>query len=99
MWIPVIKFKGIQITGGQWSTTTQHLSGLIHQIIVKAASENNSFSFVMINEDNLEVIRRDVEDGELNELICLPISGIYTIKIEDALIDESFDIYLLEQRQ
>lgn len=99
MWIPVIKFKDIQVVGGQWSAQTAHLSGIVHQVIVKAISLNNTFSFVMVNEDNLEVVRRDItEDGELNELLTLPVSGIYTLKIENAIIDEKFDIYLYEQR-
>lgn len=99
MWIPVVKFNDVQIISGQWTAQTTHLSGIIRQMIVKAVSPTNTFSFVMINEDNLEVIRRDItEGGELNELVTLPVSGIYTLRIENAVIDEKFDIYLYEQR-
>jgi hypothetical protein len=98
MLIPAVKFSDIQVVGGSWSGNTPALSGIIKHIIVEAQSTNNQFDFVIIDDLGLEVLRREALVGELNELIELPVAGIYTLKIENATIDEKFTIKFMGER-
>lgn len=97
MWVPAIKFS-VQILSGKWQGNTPPLSGIIKQIIIKSENSDNSFDFVVLDDFDIEVLRREVLNGEINELIEFPVAGIYTLRIENATIDEGVKIKLMEAR-
>ena len=98
-WIPIVKFPNAQVLGGNWAENTPALAGIIKQIIVKAPSSNTQFDFSIVDDLDLKTFSREVTtDGELNELIELPVTGIYTLKIENSNKDELFKIKMMEVR-
>ena len=87
-----------ETTSGDWSKDTLTVRGILKQIFIKFDTSSTVFDLVITDTDNLVMLNRISETGTLNELIDLPLSGIYTISIENATNDEDFDLkfYILE---
>ena len=72
--------------------TTQ---GLCQQILVKPATASTQYDLSLTNAASVVVFKRTSEVGTFNELITLPLSGNYTIAIDNATVDEDHEILIV----
>ncbi len=77
---------------GTWSFNTPKLtSGILKQIIVKAATATTTFDFQIIDDNNLIVYNTDTPaTGILRHEIELPLKGVCTIKVLNSSVNENF---------
>lgn len=77
---------------GTWSFNTPKLtSGILKQIIVKAATITTTFDFQIIDENSLIIYNTDTPvTGILRHEIELPLKGVCTIKVLNSSADEAF---------
>ena len=86
------------ISAGAWSANTQKFTdAILLHVIVQAPTSTTTFDFKLTDEDGI-VIQLDgwkrIRE-ELNDLIYLPVSGVYTMAIENSSADETFKVKLL----
>jgi len=85
------------ISGSIEDTTLSIISGFVKQIFVKSATSTTTFDFQLLDDASNIVLNRTASTGTLNELLELPIHGIYTVKILNSTVDENFVIKLVIQ--
>ena len=87
-----------ETASGVWSENILNTKGILKQLLIKFASSTTIFDLTITDVNDLIVLNRTGETGTLNELIELPLSGVYTISIANATVDEEFDLklYILE---
>ena len=95
----IFKPTNIETISGAWSDNTLSTRGILKQILVKFKTSSTIFDLVITDANDLVVLNRTGETGNLSEIIELPLDGIYTISIENATVDEEFDLkfYILEK--
>ena len=69
--------------------------GLCHQILVKPSTASTQYDVSILNSDSVTVFKRSDEEATFNELMILPLSGNYTITIDNATVDEEFIILVI----
>lgn len=74
--------------------TGENIDGTLKHIIVKAPSESTTFNVKIADQDGFNIYVRDSIDGELNELIDLPLKGQYEVMVFGATADGNFKMYL-----
>jgi len=84
-------------SGNSWNSSPLKLRGLCRQVIVKATNTNTFFDFTIFDEDNIEVLHRDSNEADLNELLTLPLQGLYTLRISNSTNDEAYTVKLIIQ--
>ena len=72
--------------------TTQ---GICYQIIVKPETASTQYDIQLIDFNSLVVYKRASEVGTLNDLTSLPLSGTYTVSIDNSTVDEDFIILVM----
>ena len=92
----VYKFKASPTPAtGDWSDNTENIIGdMGQQIYVKATTSTTVFDVVITNSDDIEVRKFTDVTGVLNDLTPFPMSGIHTVAIENATVDEEFKVRL-----
>ena len=69
-------------------------NGICHQIIVKPTTSSTQYDFKITNSLNMDIYSVDSEVGKWNDLLTLPMVGIYTYTIDNATADEDFTVVL-----
>lgn len=96
---PIRKFyDSITVSSGNGSLTTSadkyrpmtYAGGYIKQIIVTAPSPTDTFDFVIIDSDGLPIFRRKEATGEIVEERDLPVLGVLTLQITNAITDGNY---------
>lgn len=83
-------------SSGAWSFNTDKISmGIIRQIVIKAATDTTTFDFYLLDDKSNYVYdtrtRGMTPTGTLNELLQLPVRGIYTVGVVSSFVlDEEF---------
>lgn len=80
-------------SGSASDTFTSH--GLCHQILVKPDTASTQYDFSLTDSNSLVVFKRTSEVGTLNEFITLPLTGAYTVAIDNATVDEAHTVLIL----
>ena len=86
--------KTLTAVSGSVSTTFS-THGLCHQILVKPTTSSTGYDLSITDSSSLVIFNRTDEVGTLNDLLTLPLSGIYTVSIDNATIDEAFDVLVV----
>lgn len=74
--------------------TAENLDGSLKHIIIKAPSDSDTFNFKMADSDGFNIYVRDSIDGELNDLIDMPVKGQYEMMVFGATSDGNYTAYL-----
>lgn len=83
-------------SSGAWSVNTERLTGAdLRQIIVKAATTTTTFDFSITDEKDNVVYTYEGATGTLNELLYLPMRGVYTLAVANSSADEAYTGRLL----
>jgi len=82
-------------SGGEASTNTTRIRGLLKLILVKPASTGTQYDIKIVNKDSIIIYQRLGETGGTSEQVELPLLGIYTITLSNATADEAFNLELL----
>ena len=77
------------------ASTTFNTHGLCHQILVKPTTASTQYDLSLTDSSSLVVFKRTSKVGTLNELITLPLSGNYTVAIDNATVDEDHKILIV----
>jgi hypothetical protein len=91
----VYKDLSATISSGDWSDNIIKTNGIARQIYVESESAGTVFDFKIIDSDDLIVLERNDITNILNELIELPLKGVYTLQIENSTVDEDFKIKIV----
>jgi len=84
-----------EVVGGVFEDNTLRLRGILKQIFIKATTASTIFDVQLTDKDDDIVLERTAETGTLNESIDFAMRGIYTIKILNSTVDETFIVKLL----
>lgn len=85
----------VDASSGSISENTIKLNGLCRHIIIKPATSTTSYEFNITDFQDVIIYERDTETGTFTELIEMPLSGVYTMNITNATVDEEFIIQLI----
>ena len=80
-------------SGSASDTFSTH--GLCHQILVKPTTSTTQYDFSLTNSADVVVFKRTSEVGTMNELVTLPLSGIYTAAIDNATVNEDHTVLIM----
>jgi len=80
---------------GYWGDSTGKLLGsLCNQVYVKSTTSSTVFDVVITN-DSGNVVRHYTDVvGQVNDLTPFPTKGVYAIEIDNATVDEAFEVYI-----
>ncbi len=81
-------------SSGSFSVNSDYMRGMTALIYVKAASSSTTFDFKIIDSGDRIVRHYQDEEGVLRDIDPLPVFGIYTFTVENASVDEKFDIFI-----
>lgn len=87
-------YKEATVQGGGAVITTTSIRGLLRHIIIKAASDNTTFDFHIVDDNNLHLFERESVDGEINEEKQIPVQSALQLVISGATAQEIFKVYL-----
>jgi len=77
-------------SSGAWSTNTERFTGVdLRQIIIKATTATTTFDFSITDEKSNVVYEKEGNTGTLNELLYLPMRGIYTLAVANSSVVDS----------
>lgn len=88
-------YKEINTINGSINLEAGYFRGFLKHIIIKAETESTVFDVALSDGSSLDILSRESVDGELNELIELPVTSDLLVKINNATRDERFKIYFL----
>jgi len=88
---------GVTTVAGSWTANSVSINGICKQIFIDALGANTYFDFSLTDNDDLVIFSRESVHSCLNELVELPMSGIYTMTIANATANEAFDVKLVVQ--
>ena len=98
--IHVYEIRTQNAVSGTWSINTPEIhSGICYQIILAATASDTTFDFKLI--DDKSNIPYDTQRREktatwvLDDEVCLPMRGIYTVRVYNASSDDTFSGRLL----
>lgn len=86
--------KTLTASAGSASETFNSI-GLCHQILVEPNTSTTQYDFSLTDSGSTVVFSQTSEVGKLNELITLPLSGGYTLSIDNATVDEDFSVLIV----
>lgn len=87
-------------SSGTWSFNTDRITGAdLRQIIVKAATATTTFDLAITDDKSNTVFEVSGITGgygsDPDDLVYLPMRGIYTITVSNSSVDEAFTGRLL----
>ena len=81
---------------GAWAFNTPKFSGSdLRQIIIKAATATTTFDVTITDEYSNEVYSKEGNTGAFNELLYLPLRGVYTVAVSTSSANEAYTGRLL----
>jgi hypothetical protein len=90
------KVTGTAVSGG-FSVNTIRLNGMLRQVICKPTTSTTTYDIKIVNPDASCIYERTGEVGNLAEETAIAIHGIHTVTIENATVDEAFEIQLITE--
>lgn len=89
----------VTTAGGSGSANTNPIvHGLLRQVYINASTSTTIFRATLTDEDSDVVLRYDWNRGEINDLLKpVPVSGIYTLAINEVSADGAFTVKLMVQ--
>ena len=79
--------------GSVSDTFTTH--GLCHQILVKPDTASTQYDVSLTDSGSVVIFKRTSEVGTMNDLITLPLSGTYTLSIDNATVNEAHTVLIV----
>lgn len=80
--------------GGGIAAITEEMRGLLHHIIVQAATDTTTFDFALSDGSSLRLFERESIDGEINESVNIPVQSKLNLFVSGSTRDELFKVYL-----
>jgi len=78
-------------SGGIWAFNTTRFTGAdLRQVIVNATTATTTFNFTITDEYSNIVYNKEGATGGINELLYLPLRGIYTIAVDTSSANEAY---------
>lgn len=97
----MIQIHSEKLTGatvsGSLSLNTINVEGILMNVIVVPNSDTTDYDISITNSFDANIYERTSETGSMSEETYLPVTGVYTVDIENATADESFLILLIVQ--
>ena len=98
--IHVYEISSKNAASGTWSANTLDIkAGICRQILVISNASALTFDFKLVDDKGnvaYDTIRRErTATGELDDEVCLPMHGIYTMRVYNASSDGTFSGRLL----
>lgn len=90
------RLEGVCVTG-DLSGNTKTLRGLCHQVIVQPTTESTTYDFSITDPTGAVIFARTSEIGTLSEFVTIPLTGIYTMSVENSTVDEAFTCQMMIQ--
>ena len=81
-------------SGSTSSATLKILGGICRQVLIIANTSSTTFLTTITDESSMEVARYGSQQGELDDITSIPMSGRYTINITNASADDTFRVLL-----
>ena len=81
-------------SSGSFTVNTQHLNGLLRQVIVSPTTVTTAYDIKITDPNSLDFFQCTSQVGNVGKGISLPIHGINTVAIDNASADEAFTIEL-----
>lgn len=83
-------------SGGTWQGNTGVLYGFLVGVRCRPATATTIYNLRIVDRDSYEIFERKGIKGELAaHQIVVPIRGVHTVFIEQATVDEAFNLKLL----
>ena len=79
--------------GSASDTFTAH--GICYQIYVRPTTSSTQYDVSLTDLDSQVIFKRTSEVGVLNEFITLPLTGAYTLSIDNATADEAHKVLIV----
>jgi hypothetical protein len=70
-------------------------SGTCQQILVNPTTSTTQYDVTMTDSGSIDIFSRTSEESTMNEFVTLPVSGTYTFAIDNATVDEAFDVLIV----
>ena len=80
-------------SGSASDTFTSH--GVCLQILVKPTTSSTQYDVSLTDSGSVVVFKRTSEVGTMNEFVSLPLTGAYTVAIDNATVDEAHTVLLI----
>lgn len=75
-------------SSGIWAFNTPKFSGCdLRQIIIKAATSDTTFDITITDDYDNIVYSSEGNTGSLNELLYLPLRGVYTVALVNSSVE------------
>lgn len=88
---------GTASSGSLSGNTNVTLKGILRTVIAKPATSSTTYDIKLTDNQSVDVYERLSETGTLSSEVALAITGIYTVTISNATVDEAFTIELMVQ--
>jgi len=75
---------------GTKSVNITAMPSILKQFYISPATSTTTYDVKLIDTNNITVLSRENETGELNELIELPTFGNFTLTVDNASKNEKF---------
>lgn len=85
------------VVGQSLTETLGRLKGLLKHLIIRANTSTTIFDVKIYDDDDVIIFERLGVDGEVNELLEMPLKGAYILQIDNSTKNEVFRIYLMIQ--
>lgn len=89
----------ITTVSGTVAVNSPFMRGITRLVYAKAATATTTFDFKITDAKSRIVKQYTTEEGTLRDFNILALQGKYTLTIENASNDETFDVYLMIQEQ
>lgn len=82
-------------TAGSTSKTTLRCpGGLLKHVIIRANTSTTVFRASILNDNSMNIVSYGFATGEVNDqIIEIPVDGVYIFQITNASPDDTFSIY------
>jgi len=84
----------ITVSSGTGTATIVSKHMLVRHILVKATTSTTSFDVKLTDINDLDVLIREDNVGELSEMIAMPAYGNFTLTVSGSSADEDFSYVL-----
>lgn len=89
-------YRSQNTVSGGLTFTTDNFGGIMMHLIVRAKTASTIFDLtIKDHESGFAIYQRESVDGEVNDLIQMPVDGTYDVYIANATQDEQFRFYMV----
>jgi len=69
--------------------------GILRQIVINPTTSTNTYNLEITDNQDLKVFCESSITGHFAPEVAIPVRGVYTVSIDSATIDESFEIEMM----